>query len=175
VHELKEDKKYLADIDGKLCVEMAKFFSVLLPILISLDHSHHIRLKCKTEANLRTPSSTILLAETLHLIFPSTVYRAIAVSTKRSILKYFESTRFIYNLTGVFLEGIIRFVENILHSKGILKLSGYGTVDCDDGDWISDPSIRREVKLTLSSEFSEVIMMLAKLKMAQHSPPSITL
>lgn len=41
---------------------------------------------------------TIVQAEGLRLIFPSTVVRALTTAVKKSVLMYFESTRYIHNI-----------------------------------------------------------------------------
>jgi len=162
VRRMKDTKYSCSGFDGMVHIEISKLFSVIFPSLISLDFS--CRISFHTNSPQQRPSTIIILADELGLIYFASICRTLATSSKRSILKYFESTRYICNLSVVYLDCVIQFVEHVLREKRVLKLSGYTTGDTED--WLNDPSVRRQVKISISSDFADVITMLSKMKLS---------
>ena len=150
----------LNDMKGKVMIEVAKLFSVILPLLIHLDMScsayYHLNKSDKKS------SESLFDAEDLNLLLPSFYNRFLTVAVRKSVLKNFQSTRFINKLYELHIDGTLIFIENLMRRKYVLKSQEKSIQE--GGDWYHDPSIHRDVKFTLGQELSDIITLLARLK-----------
>ena len=167
---------HIRDADGKIIVEMAKFFSVAFPVLIYVDFMCNEKFKA---------TRTILVAEKNNLIFTSTVANVLAVAMRRNVLVFYENGKYIDNISVDYLDGTLTFVKGFLLEKGIelnideedaQECSGYDSVNTEEmrmkirekEDWLNDPSVMREVRSTLGQELAGSLVVLSNL-IQQHA------
>ena len=170
----------IPDARGKMAIELAKFFSVLLSVLINIDVNSRRFTDCESTKDLfMSCSSTLILAEERGLVFCSSVGRAISTAIRKNVLLYYESTRYIHNISVDYVDGTIEFIRDLVYRKLVMNrhdfnegiffdvlINGSESEGCSDieEDWIRDPSVRREVKKILGPEVAEAIGVLANLK-----------
>ena len=169
---------HVRDADGKIMVEICKFFSVSLPVLIYLDFMCNEKFKA---------SGTIAVADQYNLIFPATYGHTLSIAMRRNVLVFFENGKFIDNISVDYIDGTLEFVKRLLEEKGIDLNDNDNNNDDDDdkkedvlvnsatdtretkvkikeeADWLRDPSVKREVRSVLGQELAEALVVLSNL------------